>query len=149
MPSGHSLMKSRYLAINQPANQNQNKTQNFLIFWLTSITLWKPIAVYKLLTLSTIKTHFLQPADCYLSKPTSSCPKRCWPHGAQPTLQWTCAATYWMHVWIKSYERSWRCVIIWAKFKRVHEPQWLLTGSCIGDNDKTESNCKTKAFLKL
>ena len=31
----------------------------------------------------------------------------------------------------------------------VHEPRWLLTGSCIGGNDKTESNCKTKAFLNL
>jgi len=28
-------------------------------------------------------------------------------------------------------------VIVWAKFKVVHEPRWLLTGSCVGDNDKT------------
>jgi len=25
-------------------------------------------------------------------------------------------------------------VIVWAKFKMVHEPRWLLTGSCVGDN---------------
>jgi len=25
----------------------------------------------------------------------------------------------------------------WAKFKIVHAPRWLFTGSCVGDNDKT------------
>jgi len=25
----------------------------------------------------------------------------------------------------------------------------VLTGSCVDDNDMTESNCKTKAFLTL
>jgi len=28
-------------------------------------------------------------------------------------------------------------VIVWAKFKIVHERWWLLTGSCVGDNDKS------------
>jgi len=42
-----------------------------------------------------------------------------------------------LFVLIKSYEISCRCVIVWAKFKIVHEPGWLLTGSCVGDNDKT------------
>jgi len=28
-------------------------------------------------------------------------------------------------------------VIVWAKFKIVREPSWLLTGSCVDDNDKT------------
>jgi len=44
---------------------------------------------------------------------------------------------YSLIVWIKSYEISLRCVIVWAKFKIVHEPRWLLTGSCVGDNDET------------
>jgi len=28
-------------------------------------------------------------------------------------------------------------VILWAKFKVVHETRCLLTGSCVGDNDKS------------
>jgi len=35
---------------------------------------------------------------------------------------------------------------VWAKFKIVHEPRWLLTGSCVGDNDNTSLNCKTKSI---
>jgi len=38
---------------------------------------------------------------------------------------------------MKSLEGVCHCMIVWAKFKIVHEPRRLSTGSCVGDNDDT------------
>jgi len=40
-------------------------------------------------------------------------------------------------------------VIVWAQFKIVREPRWLLTGSCVGDNAKLSRNEKLEHFLNI